>query len=150
MPGRKQFDVDEALDRAKRVFRQRGYAYPSLDALGSATGLGRGPLTAPSAGRYALFRQCPDRCASAYGARYEQALAVHPEDAVRAVVAFFDVFLARSPTQRSLRDPHRAVRRAVTDSEGGEQQPCARPARHPAPTGARGTGGLLGRASSAR
>ncbi|MEU1285615.1 TetR/AcrR family transcriptional regulator [Kitasatospora sp. NPDC005856] len=95
MAGRKQFDVDAALDQAMRVFWQRGYAGASLDALGSATGLGRGSLYGTFGGKEALFHQCLDRYASVYGARYERALAAHPGDPVRAVEAFFDVVLER-------------------------------------------------------
>lgn len=95
MPGRKQFDVGAALDRAMRVFWQRGYADASLEALCSATGLGRGSLYGAFGGKDALFLQCLDRYASLYGAQYEQALAAHPGDPVRAVEAFFDVVLGR-------------------------------------------------------
>ncbi|MGW3183984.1 TetR/AcrR family transcriptional regulator [Kitasatospora sp. NPDC001119] len=95
MSGRKQFDVGEALDRAMEVFWQRGYADASLDALGSATGLGRGSLYGTFGSKDALFHQCLDRYASLYGARYEQAFAAHPGDPVRAVEAFFDVVLER-------------------------------------------------------
>ncbi|MBD3007926.1 TetR/AcrR family transcriptional regulator [Streptomyces sp. 5-10] len=95
MSGRKQFDVGTALDQAMRVFWQRGYADASLDVLGSATGLGRGSLYGAFGNKDRLFRQCLDRYAAIYGARYEQALAAHPDDPVRAVEAFFDVILAR-------------------------------------------------------
>ncbi|WP_030266294.1 TetR/AcrR family transcriptional regulator [Streptomyces violens] len=95
MAGRKQFDVDAALDQAMRVFWQRGYADASLDALASATGLGRGSLYGAFGNKDALFRQCLDRYSSLYGARYEQALAAHPGEPVRAVEAFFDVVLER-------------------------------------------------------
>ncbi|KOG87142.1 TetR family transcriptional regulator, partial [Streptomyces varsoviensis] len=67
----------------------------SLDALGSATGLGRGSLYGAFGNKDALFRQSLDRYASIYGARYEQALAAHPGEPVRAVEAFFDVILDR-------------------------------------------------------
>ncbi|MFE7639054.1 TetR/AcrR family transcriptional regulator, partial [Kitasatospora sp. NPDC057518] len=143
MSGRKQFDVGEALDRAMRVFWQRGYADASLDALGSATGLGRGSLYGTFGSKDALFHQCLDRYAALYGARYEQAFAAHPGDPVRAVEAFFDVVLdriadpsvpagclvaqsaAQSPTLteesgarvRGLLDlQHRRVRAALADS----------------------------------
>ncbi|MER8160523.1 TetR/AcrR family transcriptional regulator [Streptomyces sp. NPDC094472] len=95
MSGRKQFDVGMALDQAMRVFWQRGYADASLDALASATGLGRGSLYGTFGNKDTLFRQCLDRYVSIYGARYEQALAAYPGDPVRAVEAFFDVILAR-------------------------------------------------------
>lgn len=95
MSGRKQFDVDAALDRAMQVFWQRGYADASVDVLGSATGLGRGSLYGAFGGKAALFRQCLDRYASIYGARYERALAAHPDEPVRAVEAFLGVVLER-------------------------------------------------------
>ncbi|ARH89561.1 TetR/AcrR family transcriptional regulator [Streptomyces sp. MOE7] len=148
MSGRKQFEVGAALDQAMRVFWQRGYADASLDALGAATGLGRGSLYGTFGNKDALFRQCLDRYAALYGTRYEQALAAHPGDPVRAVNAFFDVTLARiadpevptgcliaqsaaqSPTLkeengarvRGLLDAqHRRVRAALTDSPADPQ-----------------------------
>ncbi|MFE6049204.1 TetR/AcrR family transcriptional regulator [Kitasatospora sp. NPDC056446] len=95
MAGRKQFDVDTALDQAMRVFWQRGYADASLDALAAATGLGRGSLYGTFGNKDALFGRCLDRYASLYGARYEQALAAHPGDPARAVEAFYEVVLSR-------------------------------------------------------
>ncbi|MET9481602.1 TetR/AcrR family transcriptional regulator [Streptomyces sp. NPDC006638] len=95
MAGRKQFDVDIALDRAMRVFWQQGYADASVDRLGVATGLGRGSLYGTFGGKDALFRQCLDRYSSIYGARYERALAAHPDEPVRAVEAFLGVVLDR-------------------------------------------------------
>ncbi|MET8544328.1 TetR/AcrR family transcriptional regulator [Kitasatospora sp. NPDC004799] len=95
MSGRKQFDVDAALDQAMRVFWQRGYADASLDALGSATGLGRGSLYGTFGSKDALFHRCLERYAALYGARYEDAFAAHPGDPVRGVEAFFEVVLER-------------------------------------------------------
>lgn len=95
MSGRKQFDVDAALDRAMQVFWRQGYADASLDLLGSATGLGRGSLYGAFGGKDALFRQCLDRYGSTYGAQYGRALAAYPDEPVRAVEAFFDVVLER-------------------------------------------------------
>ncbi|MEU6142798.1 TetR/AcrR family transcriptional regulator [Streptomyces sp. NPDC047081] len=95
MSGRKQFDVGTALDQAMRVFWQHGYEGASLDALGSATGLGRGSLYGAFGNKDALFRRCLDRYASIYAARHEAALAAHAGDPVRAVEAFFGATLAR-------------------------------------------------------
>jgi len=78
-----------------RVFWQWGYADASLDLLGSATGLGRGSLYGTFGSKDDLFRTCLDRYAAIYGAQYEQALAGHPDDPVRAVEAFFGVVLKR-------------------------------------------------------
>ncbi|MGW2638150.1 TetR/AcrR family transcriptional regulator [Streptomyces sp. NPDC001348] len=148
MSGRKQFDVGTALDQAMRVFWQRGYADASLDALGSATGLGRGSLYGTFGTKDALFRQCLDRYASIYGAQYEHALTAHPGDPVRAVEAFFDVVLnriadplvpvgcliaqsaAQSPTLKEENSTHvrglldlqrQRVRAALADSAGDTQ-----------------------------
>ncbi|SRR6266496_3674351 len=95
MSGRKQFDVDEAVDKAMAVFWQRGYADASLDLLGAATGLGRGSLYGAFGGKDELFRRALDRYSATYGARYEDALTAHSGDPVRAIEAFFEVILAR-------------------------------------------------------
>ncbi|MFD8007174.1 hypothetical protein [Streptomyces mirabilis] len=54
-----------------------------------------GGLTAKRCNKDALFGKCLDRYASIHGAQYEQALAAHLRDPVRAVEAFFDVILGR-------------------------------------------------------
>ncbi|GGM22348.1 TetR family transcriptional regulator [Streptomyces fumigatiscleroticus] len=95
MSGRKQFDVDAAVDQAMRVFWERGYADTSLDSLSAATGLGRGSLYGAFGNKESLFTQCLDRYASVYGARWEQALAAHPHDPVRSIEAFFAAILDR-------------------------------------------------------
>lgn len=95
MSGRKQFDVEAALDRAMVVFWQRGYAEASLDLLGAATGLGRGSLYGTFGGKAALFRSCLDRYSAVYSSQFELALAAHPGQPVKAVQAFFGVVLDR-------------------------------------------------------
>lgn len=95
MSGRKQFDVEVALDAAMRVFWEHGYAQASLDLLTSATGLGRGSLYGAFGDKDALFQRALDRYSAIYGTRQEAALADHADDPARAVEAFFDVSLAR-------------------------------------------------------
>jgi AcrR family transcriptional regulator len=95
MSGRKQFDAEEALDKAMRVFWQCGYPDASLEALTAATGLGRGSLYGAFGNKDALFRRSLDRYASIYAAQYDKALAAHPCEPARAIEAFFDVVLAR-------------------------------------------------------
>ncbi|MFI5936483.1 TetR/AcrR family transcriptional regulator [Actinoplanes sp. NPDC051494] len=73
MAGRKQFDVDDALDRAMTAFWKHGYADTSLDVLVSATGLGRGSLYGTFGGKDALFQLCVRRYAERYGTRYAAA-----------------------------------------------------------------------------
>lgn len=132
MAGRKQFDEAAALDRAMRVFWQRGYADASLDALGTATGLGRGSLYGAFGNKDALFRRCLDRYSSLYGARYEEALAAHSGDPVGAVEAFFEAVLSRiadprvpdgcliaqsAAQARTLKDENRAHVRTLLDAQ---------------------------------
>jgi AcrR family transcriptional regulator len=95
MAGRKQFDVDEALEHAMVAFWEHGYAEASVDVLGRATGLGRGSLYGTFGGKDALFRRSLAHYSDTYGERYEAALAANPDDPVAAVSAFFDVVLAR-------------------------------------------------------
>jgi AcrR family transcriptional regulator len=95
MAGKKQFDVDLAVDRAMRVFWQHGYADASLDLLAAATGLGRGSLYGAFGGKDALFGRCLDRYSSIYSARYDEAIASHVDDPVAAVEALFEVALGR-------------------------------------------------------
>ncbi|MBT2535432.1 TetR/AcrR family transcriptional regulator [Arthrobacter sp. ISL-69] len=94
MAGRKQFDVDKALDQVMTLFWQRGYAETSLDHIVSATGLGKGSLYGTFGGKPELFRRSLDRYAGTYGLQYEAALSGRATPAL-AIQAFFDVVLAR-------------------------------------------------------
>ena len=94
MAGRKQFDVDRALDQVMTLFWQRGYAETSLEHIVSATGLGKGSLYGTFGGKPELFRRSLDRYADTYGRQYEAALSGRPTPAL-AIQAFFDVVLAR-------------------------------------------------------
>lgn len=95
MAGRKQFDVDLALEQAMTAFWERGFAATSLDVLSAATGLGRGSLYGAYGSKDGLFRQALERYADHHGARYDAALAAHADDPVAAVRAFFAVTLDR-------------------------------------------------------
>lgn len=95
MTGRKQFDVDTAVDAAMIEFWRDGYAATSLDDLCAATGLNRSSLYASFGDKDALYLRCLDRYAARYGARYDAALGNSPADAAAAVRNFFDVTLAR-------------------------------------------------------
>ena len=95
MSGRKQFDVPQALDRAMEVFWTKGYAATSLDALGTATGLGRGSLYGAFGAKDDLFRSCLKRYASRFGEQQQSAVDAHADDPVGAIEAFFAVVLTR-------------------------------------------------------
>jgi len=61
-PGRpRSFDVDQALDCAVQVFRQKGYEGASLSDLTGAMGINRPSLYAAFGDKQSLFRQVLDR-----------------------------------------------------------------------------------------
>jgi len=105
MAGKKQFDVDVALDAAMVQFWRAGYADTSLDDLSRATGLNRSSLYSSFGDKESLYLRCLDRYAVRYGARYEQALSSGSSGAssssgasgepLRAIQAFFEVTLQR-------------------------------------------------------
>lgn len=96
MAGKKQFDVDIALDAAMIQFWRAGYADTSLDDLSGATGLNRSSLYSSFGDKESLFLRCLDRYAIRYGDRYEQALSSAASgDPLRAIRAFFEVTLHR-------------------------------------------------------
>ncbi|WP_329459033.1 TetR/AcrR family transcriptional regulator [Streptomyces sp. NBC_01497] len=95
MAGKKQFDVDDALEAAMVQFWRAGYAGTSLDDLSRATGLNRSSIYSSLGDKDALYLRCLDRYTTRYGDRYEQALSGASEDPLRAVRAFFDVTLKR-------------------------------------------------------
>lgn len=95
MAGKKQFDVDIALDAAMVQFWRAGYADTSLDDLSRATGLNRSSIYSSLGAKDALYLRCLNRYATRYGDRYDQALSGASDDPLRAVRAFFEVTLRR-------------------------------------------------------
>ncbi|WP_329447783.1 TetR/AcrR family transcriptional regulator [Streptomyces sp. NBC_01426] len=95
MAGKKQFDVDLALDAAMVQFWRAGYAGTSLDDLSRTTGLNRSSLYSSFGDKDSLYLRCLDRYAARYGNRYDQALSCASEEPLRAVRAFFEVTLQR-------------------------------------------------------
>lgn len=95
MAGKKQFDVDTALDAAMVQFWRAGHAATSLEDLSRVTGLNRSSIYASLGDKDALFLRCLDRYAARYGERYDAALSGAASDPVAAVRAFFDVTLER-------------------------------------------------------
>ncbi|MFJ2157045.1 TetR/AcrR family transcriptional regulator [Streptomyces sp. NPDC087856] len=95
MAGKKQFDMDTALDAAMVQFWRAGYAATSVDDLSRATGLNRSSIYSSLGDKDALFLRCLDRYAARYGEKYDAALSCAASEPVAAVRAFFDVTLKR-------------------------------------------------------
>ncbi len=95
MAGKKQFDVEDALDRAVLAFWTQGYAETSVETLSESTGLGRSSLYGTFGDKNALFVRALDRYRRRWGDQYDAALARHPHDPAKAVAAYLDVILSR-------------------------------------------------------
>ncbi|WP_129838788.1 TetR/AcrR family transcriptional regulator [Streptomyces sp. RFCAC02] len=95
MAGKKQFDMDTALDAAMTQFWRDGYADTSLDDLSRATGLNRSSIYSSLGDKDTLFLRCLDRYTARYGEKYDAALSCAASDPVAALRAFFDVTLER-------------------------------------------------------
>jgi AcrR family transcriptional regulator len=95
MAGKKQFDMDTALDAAMIQFWRAGYADTSVDDLSRATGLNRSSIYSSLGDKDTLFLRCLDRYAARYGEKYDAALACAASQPLAAVRAFFDVTLER-------------------------------------------------------
>jgi len=80
----REFDVDEALDRALEVFWRKGYEGASISDLTDAMGINRPSLYAAFGNKEDLFRKALDRYATGPAAYVYEALG---EPTARAVVA---------------------------------------------------------------
>ena len=79
----REFDVDEALDRALGVFWRRGYEGASLPELTEAMGINRPSLYAAFGNKEALFRRAIERYVEGPACHFREALG---EPTARAVV----------------------------------------------------------------
>ena len=95
MAGKKQFDIDTALDAAMVQFWRAGYADTSVDDLSRATGLNRSSIYSSLGDKDTLFLRCLERYAARYGAKYDAALSCAADRPLAAVQAFFEVTLER-------------------------------------------------------
>jgi AcrR family transcriptional regulator len=70
----REFDIDQALDRALKVFWRKGYEGASLPELTRAMGINRPSLYAAFGNKEALFRKALDRYAEGPAAYLREAL----------------------------------------------------------------------------
>uniref|UniRef100_A0AAU3H5J6 TetR/AcrR family transcriptional regulator n=1 Tax=Streptomyces sp. NBC_01401 TaxID=2903854 RepID=A0AAU3H5J6_9ACTN len=95
MAGRKQFDIDTALDAAMVQFWRAGYSDTSVDDLSRATGLNRSSIYSSLGTKDTLFVRCVERYTTRYGEKYDAALSCADDRPLDAVRAFFEVTLER-------------------------------------------------------
>ncbi|MGW1198726.1 TetR/AcrR family transcriptional regulator [Streptomyces sp. NPDC002536] len=81
----REFDVDERLDRALRVFWRHGYEGTALSDLTKAMGINRPSLYAAYGNKEALFRKCLDRYREGPARHVQEAL---EEPTARAVAEY--------------------------------------------------------------
>ena len=119
MPGGRPraFDIDEALDRALRVFWRQGYEGTSLPDLTAAMGINRPSLYAAFGNKEQLFRRALDRYGEGPAARLREAL--------EQPSAYGVAERLLSSTADALTDPHNppgclAVQGALSCSEAAE------------------------------
>jgi TetR/AcrR family transcriptional repressor of nem operon len=94
MAGVKQFDRNEALDRAMAAFWSRGYEATSIDDLVEATGIGRGSLYGTFGDKRQLFLTALDRYWNTVAAQMIAELS--DPDGRRAIERMFDVLIRRA------------------------------------------------------
>jgi TetR/AcrR family transcriptional repressor of nem operon len=94
MAGVKRFNKDAVLDRAMRVFWQRGYEATSIDDLLKATGINRGSLYGTFGDKRSLFLAAMDRYMERVGLPLFRDLSRgHPRDAIKRM---FDAIIKRN------------------------------------------------------
>ena len=93
MAGTKRFEPSEALDRAVRVFWERGFEGASYSELTSATGLNKSSLYNAFGDKQALYIKCLERFSETVGAP-EMATLDRP-DFADAIASFFEGMVRR-------------------------------------------------------
>jgi TetR/AcrR family transcriptional regulator, transcriptional repressor for nem operon len=98
MPGIKQFDRGEVLDRAMALFWRRGYEATSIRDLVAATGINRGSIYATFGDKEGLFLAVLDH----YGEKFAKPLIQELEDPDprRAIERMFDSIIRRNSDAR--------------------------------------------------
>ena len=128
----REFDPDQALERAMQVFWAKGYEATSLDDLCAATGLSRSSLYAAFGDKHDLLVQSLDLYSDRAAARFAALLAVPPiQAALRRILDDFIGQIVAGPGQRGCfigncaaelargdRDAMTRVRRSLARNEG--------------------------------
>lgn len=93
MAGRKQFDEQNALEKATELFWDQGFEAASMSDLETATGLNKSSLYNAYGSKEELYIRCLEYFFEWYGGALMQAL--NTGDFRTGVTGFFDVLIAR-------------------------------------------------------
>lgn len=93
MAGAKQFDLDQALDAAMRVFWEKGFEGTSYTHLMAATGLNKSSLYNAYGDKEALYKHCLERYAEIFGTRLCDRL--NDPDIEAAIAGFLEELVSR-------------------------------------------------------
>lgn len=93
MPRPREFDAGEVLDRATRLFWERGFAGTSLHDLEAVMGIGRTSIYAAFGDKEELFLKVVDHYDATYSAQLREALS-GGQTVLEAVRDYFDGLLA--------------------------------------------------------
>ncbi|EMD9437072.1 TetR/AcrR family transcriptional regulator [Burkholderia cepacia] len=98
----REFDTNEVIDAAARVFWEQGYHATSIDALCEATGVFRGSLYRTFGDKHGLLVAAFDRYAEGAIARLKERLAADlpPRQALRAALLYYTEIGARLSERR--------------------------------------------------
>ncbi|MEU9453726.1 TetR/AcrR family transcriptional regulator [Streptomyces sp. NPDC048277] len=115
----REFDIDQATDRAMDLFWRRGYAETSLQDLLKELSIGSGSFYAAFGSKEQLYIRALDRYISSQGSDLDTALDETPgiRDAVRKVLA--------AMIEADLADPARGCLVVNTATQCGDQPPAA-------------------------
>lgn len=93
MPRPKEFNPDEALEKAMHVFWHKGYEATSMEDLLSAMDINRGSLYATFGGKHELFLKAMDRYCSGGGIGSGISILKQPGPALPLIRQFIDRIL---------------------------------------------------------
>jgi TetR/AcrR family transcriptional regulator, copper-responsive repressor len=116
----REFDADDALERATRLFWTKGFEHTSLDELCAATGLGRSSLYAAFGDKRELYLKTLEHYRDAYRELARRTLADDPTLRVflqRFFAAALDLYLAGEGGPRGCYSIGTAATVAVVDAD---------------------------------
>ncbi|MEM7231737.1 MAG: TetR/AcrR family transcriptional regulator [Planctomycetota bacterium] len=122
MPSTKQFDVNEALDRAMEAFWENGYEATSMTKLLERMGIQKGSFYATFTSKHEVYVQAIDRYIRERLTEFERAIdGIAPRDAIEMMFDAVNGECSRKPSRtRGCLVVNAALELAPSDEEVGE------------------------------